>query len=156
MRTLKYVLLFMSVLLLFGCMKNDFESANEEIKNKQIKENVEKVFGTTFDSNHEWCTTENGQITIQVQEGTEKVQLLANILEEDGNTSLFILNEADVNGENSVSFTYDIPKDNLGMMVAFISKDNYTVKFIDKNIIKTRSLTRGVNITLPSNELKIT
>lgn len=156
MRKIIYSLLFVSALLLCGCMKNDFDSAREEIKQKQINENVENVFGTTFDPEHDWCTSENGQIVIQVPEGTEKVQLLVNILEEDGNTSLFILNEANVNGESSVSFSYDTPKDNLGMMVAFISKDDYTVRFIDKDLIRTRSLTRGVNISLPTNELKIT
>lgn len=153
MRKVVYTLLMMSLFVFSGCMKHDFN--NDDYANQQIDENVQKVFGAVFDKNHDWCTTTNGSIKIQIPAGTEKVQLLAYVSEDDA-TSLLILNEADVNGQSEITMSYDVPDNHLGMMISFISGGSYTLKFID-GVAKTRGVsgTRS-GVSLPESDLRIT
>ena len=157
MKKLIYVAL--GALMLVGCNKYSFDAA-DEVKSNQIRENVEKVFGTKFDANHDWCTTTSGQLVISnIPNGTDKVQALAYVTEEDGETSVLTLNEADVNGKNTITLSYDIPKENLGIYAALISKDNFTVKKVenDKVAFTRGTATRAISTpyTLPSGELKL-
>ena len=148
--------LFLSVLstLLFsGCFKHEINY--EEAKQAQIKENVTKIFGTTFDENQDWCTTSSGKVAINgIPSDVKKVQVLVYIQEEDGETSMNILNEADVNGESTIVLTYDAPTDNFGLFVSFISDFNYTLKKVEGSTVSysgnagTRTIT--TNFTLPS------
>lgn len=154
-------------LLLTACMKHDF-SENENYRNEQIKENLQKVFGVTFDPNHDWCTTTSGSITINnIPNTVEKVQLLAYLESGDVNefdekvTSVTVLNEGETNGQNSITLTYDVPKDNLGLFSCFISKDgSYTYKKVgdDNTSNSRRALTRGTEAayTLPVGDFYIT
>lgn len=157
MKKLIYVVL--SALVLVSCNKYSFDSA-EEYQNTQIRENVEKVFGTKFDVNHDWCTTTSGQILVSgIPSGVKKVQVLAYVTEEDGETSVLTLNEADVNGNNTVTLSYDVPKDNLAIYVALISESDFTLKKVENGTAAfTRSaMTRAISTpyTLPTGELKL-
>ena len=157
MKKLIYVAL--GALMLVGCNKYSFDAA-DEVKSNQIRENVEKVFGTKFDANHDWCTTTSGQLVISsIPNGTDKVQALAYVTEEDGETSVLTLNEADVNGKSTITLSYDIPKENLGIYVALISNDNFTVKKVEngKASFTRGTATRAISTpyTLPTGELKL-
>ena len=154
-------------MMLCGCMKHDFET-NNSISKEQIDENTKKVFGVTFDPNHDWCTTVSGNVTVNnIPNTVDKVQLLVYL--EDGETNEFdekvtsvnILNESDVNNKTSVSLNYDTPKDNLGLFIRFISKDgSYSIKKLDDNTASysRRALTRGVSdsYALPLGDFYIT
>ena len=148
------------MLMLTGCMKNEMPDYSEYQK-QQINENVQKVFGTTFDPNHTWCTTTAGQITISdIPAGTECVSLLVYVKEDDGETSMLSLNQADVNGRQSVTLNYDAPTDNLGLFVAFLSKTNIELRAISQTASTRAAMTRGADTeepayTLPTGELRI-
>lgn len=122
--------LMLSTLMLTCCMKHEMPSYDEVTK-EQIKENVQLVFGTTFDAEHDWCTTSSGELTINgIPSSVDKVQLMTYIAESDTTTSLLILNEGYTNGKSSITLAYDVPSDNLGMYASFTSNGSYTVKKI--------------------------
>ena len=119
-----------------------------EITQEDINANVQKVFGTTFDPNHDWCTTVNGKVTILVNSSIKTVQVLVYLehVDEDGEpyTSMEVLNAAEVDGRSSITLTYDAPKVNNGLFVAFISDTNYQLAKVEgetvslNNVAKTR------------------
>lgn len=109
-----------SLLLMTGCLKHEMPEYDN--KQQQIESNMLAVFGTKFDTNHDWCVTSSGNIKITgIPSEIDKVQLMVFIEETDTTTSMLVLNEADVNGQSTVSLAYDAPSDNLGMYVSFIS-----------------------------------
>lgn len=133
---------------------------------EEINANVEKVFGVTFDKNHDWNSTISGNITINVNSSdVEKVQLLvyteADVLNEfnEKETSMTVLNEADIKGQSSVTMYYDAPQNNLGLYVAFITKNDFILQKIEGNSVsyskpaKTRTISTAY--TLPTGTLKL-
>lgn len=135
-----------------SCMKTDFTSQNELLKEK-INKNVENVFGTKFDVNHTWCTTTHGELAItNIPNSTKEVQLLVSIKENDGETSLKVLNKVSVNGESDIKLSYDVPNDNLGLYVAFVSDNGYNVKRVGNTTrgVATRAI--STEYTLPTTE----
>lgn len=137
-----FIYLIMSTLLFTGCMNHsldDFQVPNNGVSKDEIVKNVQDRFGITFDPNHDWCTTSSNEITIKdIPSGTEKVQLLTYITETDTTTSVLVLNEAEVNGKTVISLSYDVPVDNLGIYVSFISNGSCNIKQL------TGTNTRGV------------
>lgn len=140
--------------MLMGCLNHEFPNQNGVTK-QQINENVEKVFGTTFDPNHDWCTTSSGLVTIgNIPHGTDKLQLLAYIEENDTTSSLLILNEIS-NPSEKETLAYDIPNNNKGMYAAFITPTNFILRKLtnDDSSFATRATstrtTRGVSATVP-------
>ena len=85
---MKKIVLFIMCLMVFaGCSRNTnyYEEPvpnpeNTDNKNEAQK-NAEKVFGTTFDSNQDWCSTTNGQVTIEVNISVTMVHLLVEVSE---------------------------------------------------------------------------
>ena len=143
-------------LLTVGCMKKEF---NDETSQQKVNENVENVFGVSFDKNHDWCTTYNGVVEIKnIPSTVKKVQILAHIYEDDAE-SLLILNEENVKSSGTIKLNYDAPKDVINLYAAFISKGSYEVRKIEGSEVNfntqpiTRSVTRGYS--LPSTELSI-
>ena len=137
--------------LLTSCVKDEIPSQEEYTKQK-ISENVEKVFGTKFDPNHTWCTTVSSEVNItNIPNGVKEVQLLVQVKEEDGETSISMLNKAEVNGKKDITLKYDAPSDNVGLFIAYISNDIYDVKRVGGTTRGT-SMTRAteVSYTLPS------
>ena len=118
-----------SLLILASCSKStDFVGApKNSATQEEINANVQKVFGVTFDPNHDWCTTTSSQVTITgIPAGTTKVQLYALItteVKDDENqdatvTSLLKLNEdADISGSQA-TLVYDAPSRNEGIYAA--------------------------------------
>lgn len=155
----KLIYFTLFALLFASCVKNEITN-EQKTQSQMVQENVEKVFGTTFDVNHDWCSTTSGQILVSnIPNGTEKVKVLAYVLEEDGETSILTLNEADVNGNTTVTLSYDIPKDNLGIYVALASKNDFVLKKVEngKAEFTRSSVTRTISTpyTLPTDELKL-
>ena len=150
----KIFYLFLSALAFTGCIKMP---DNEEMVKEQITGNVKSVFGTTFDSEHDWCTTSSGEITVnKIPSNIKTVKLFAYITEEDGETSILSLNESEMNGESEVKLVYDAPANNLGLYLAFISNDNIIVMEANGDVVSynsgekagTRTIT--TEYTLPS------
>ena len=119
--------LAVSALLFTGCTKHDLSDINQSNGNDDVKKNVEKVFGVTFDANHDWCTTASGKVTISgIPSGTTKVQLYAliakDVKDEDNQnaveTSLLKLNEDDAVSGSQVTLVYDAPSLNKGIYAA--------------------------------------
>ena len=154
----KFVYTAALALMLTGCIKNEMPDYSE-MQKQQIKENVQKVFGTTFDKNHTWCTTTAGQITVSdIPAETESVALLVYVKEDDGETSMLTLNQADVDGRQAVTLNYDAPTDNLGLFVAFFSKTNIELRAVSPQATTRAAMTSGTNefaYTLPAGELRI-
>ena len=124
------------------------DSDYEESLNAQIKENVQRVFGTTFSPEHDWCTTESRNVTITgIPSNVESVKVLVHVAEDDGETSLLSLNEAKVNGKDNLSLAFDTPKDNLGLYVAFISSHDFKLVKVNGNTVPyaTRGMTRALS-----------
>ena len=123
----KLFYLAISTLLFTGCTKNDLSDITQSNGNDDVKKNVEKVFGVTFDANHDWCTTASGKVTISgIPSGTTKVQLYAliakDVKDEDNQnaveTSLLKLNEDDAVSGSQVTLVYDAPSLNKGIYAA--------------------------------------
>ena len=138
------------LLVLASCSKStDLYQPPVEPEIPTPNANVQKVFGTTFDPNHDWCTTVNGKVTILVNSSIKTVQVLVYLehVDEDGEpyTSMEVLNAAEVDGRSSITLTYDAPKVNNGLFVAFISDTNYQLAKVEgetvslNNVAKTRS-----------------
>ncbi len=145
-------LLFVALCLPFlaACSHDDdYEAA----RNAVIKENVQRVFGTSFSPDHDWCTTESKSITISnIPSGVESVQLLLHIAEDDGETSVLTLNEAEVNGQAKVTLAYDLPKNNIGLYVAFLSNDDFRLVKVNGNDVSyagARRVTRALTTDYP-------
>ena len=123
----KLFYLAVSALLFTGCTKHDLSDINQSNGNDDVKKNIEKVFGVTFDANHDWCTTASGKVTISgIPSGTTKVQLYAliakDVKDEDNQdavvTSLLKLNEDDAVSGSQVTLVYDAPSLNKGIYAA--------------------------------------
>ncbi len=121
----KLFILAISALVFAGCTKNDVSETPQTDK-EPVKNNVEKVFGTKFDANHDWCTTTSGKVVVQgIPAGTTKVQLYAliatEVTDDEGQnasvTSLLKLNEDAVSG-SQVTMVYDAPSLNKGIFAA--------------------------------------
>ena len=96
----------LATIFLVGCIERGSYYYEDQTQ-QQIAKNVEKRFGTTFDPNHDWCTTTSGVITVNgIPSSVEKVQLLAYIADSDTTTSMTILNEI-ANPGNQVTISYD-------------------------------------------------
>lgn len=172
---MKRIVLFAAIgsLVMASCSKGSelYEGPNQPdapvvtpTTSEDINANVQKVFGVTFDPNHDWISAVNGKVTIIANPTIKSVQVIAYVSEtnEDGEivTSMNVMNEAELNGETSVTLTYDAPTDNLGLYVAFISySSEYTLKKVEGNTVtldgraKTRALPEG--ITLPTGTFAI-
>ena len=109
---------------------------NEEVKH------AEEVLGFEIDPNQDWCTTVAGEVNVTVDPSVKKVQLLVEICEVEEEcpsyvtrNTMKILNEAEVNGRSLIKLTYDAPKENLGLYVAFVSDTDYRVTKVNGNTV---------------------
>ena len=132
------------------------------VSTDDINANLLKVFGVRFDPNQDWSSTVNGQVKITANSSIKKVQVIVYVSEMglDGEevTSMRVMNEADLNGQTTITLNYDAPKDNLGIFVAFISGAKYTLKKVVGNEVNINDAakTRGdLGLTLPTGEFKI-
>ena len=82
---------------------------NPTSQGDEIKDNVQKVFGVTFDSNQDWSSTTKKEVTINANSSIKKVQVMAYTKAYDAEgeefTNLNVLNEAELNGASTVKLT---------------------------------------------------
>ena len=144
----KYLFCLMLPFLLGGCVKEDFD----DIKKAQEDNNAAQVFGVQFDPEQDWCTTMSGNLAItNIPSSITKVQILVYVAEEDGETSLYSLNESDVDGNSTINMVYDAPIDNLGLYVAFVSNDDFVVVKVEGDTVVYGSAagTRAIDSKYP-------
>lgn len=147
-------LMLMASMLLTGCLKHDMPDGSRVTK-EQINQNVKNVFGTEFESNHDWSSTTSGTLTVNnIPDGVDKIQLMTYVAETDSTTSLLILNEASVNGQSSLSLAYDAPEKSIGMYLFLLSNGSYSVKAVNGNVVdlsaKAKTRNTLTDYTLPS------
>ena len=129
-----------------------------EITQEDINANVQKVFGVTFDPNHDWNSTVSGEVKIIANSTIKKVQVLVYVskIDEEGETvtSMNIMNEAELNGATTITLNYEAPKDNLGIYVAFIDGNKKIFKKVEGNTanIADAPKTRGEDWDLTPGE----
>ena len=118
------------LLALASCSKDaEWFQDNETNKEATYLENAEKALGVTIDPNHDWCSTVSGKVSIQVDASVKKVQLLVDVLDDldESNPSwvtrntMKMLNQAETKGQTNLTLSYDAPKENEGLYVAFIT-----------------------------------
>lgn len=153
-----YLFLIVSVILT-SCLKHEYPNQND-YEQRLIRDNVVTVFGTEFSEDQDWCTTVRGEVLVEnIPNDAKRVQLLAQIKENDGETSLKVLNEYDVNGEASIKIYYDAPKDIVDLFVSFITPSDFKVMAVKDGIAKysEKATTRNdvSEYTLPTIKLEI-
>lgn len=151
----KLFYLAVSALLFTGCTKHDLSDINQSNGNDDVKKNVEKVFGVTFDDNHDWCTTASGKVTISgIPSGTTKVQLYALIakdVKDDDNqdavvTSLLKLNEDDAVSGSQVTLVYDAPSLNKGIYAAIECDGKRYMKLVNNGTATFANSNRAATV----------
>lgn len=127
----KNVLYVFAGLLLMASCSHDMDFPSKE---DAVKSNVEKIFGVTFNPNQDWCTTQNGKVTITINNSelkdVEKVQILtaSPFGNSDANGALS-LNEKKASFGQSVTLNYDAPKMYSRLYAACITKSGeYFIK----------------------------
>lgn len=158
----KLAFLALGLFLLASCSKNtDLYDPNapkpdtpstpteKEVTPEDIQANVQKVFGVTFDPNHDWSSTTNKEVTINANSSIKKVQVLVYLddVDEEGEpiTSLNIMNETELNGQTSVKLKYDEPNDNKGVFVSFVSDNDIQMRKVTGSTVslETKASSRG-------------
>ena len=157
----KFLIAVIGMILFASCSKTeglyepptDQSQGGTSTSDTDIDNNVHKVFGVTFDENHEWCTTSSRQITINANSSIKKVQVLVYLdaIDEEGEpiTDLNVMNEAELNGKTSVTLTYDEPYDNKGVFVSFISDDDIQLRKVTGSTVSldTKAGSRGTALS---------
>jgi len=153
MRT-KFIYLFVFGLVLTGCTKHDLSDLAPD-SSQDVKNNVEKVFGVTFDADHDWCTTTSGKVTISgIPSGTTKVQLYAlvstDVTDDDNQeavvTSLLKLNEDDAVSGSQITLAYDAPTLNKGIYAAIECNGQRLMKLVNNGTANFTNTKRAAAI----------
>ena len=154
-----------SLLLMTSCSKSSDFSTPPDYKqvDGEAIQNAKEVFGVNFDPNHTWSSTNSGEVTIVANSSIEKVQVIAYVkdgVNEDNETvtSMYVLNEAELNGNTQVTLQYDAPSTTISLYAAFFADGQYFLREIDGNSVTLespgrRALPEGVE--LPTGEFKI-
>ena len=160
--------LLFSVVCLFAmmsCSKTELYDPDNQFVQEAAKTNAEKVLGFEVSPSQDWCSTVSGQVRITADASVKRVQLLVNVIDIDDETlpsyvtrnAMKVLNQAETNGQTSLTLYYDAPKDNLGLYVGFITNDSYILRKVENGqaSIEEKALTRGqaltTGYTLPSD-----
>lgn len=164
----------MGVLVLSSCQKSDLYHGPQQPENTNTpqdnKAKAESVLGFEIPADQDWCLTDNGQVTLNVDATVKKVQLLVydtevvdDVPDYVTKTGLSMLNQAETNGRSSITMTYDAPKSKLALYAAFITDEHFYLQKVEGNTVtfqpgtaRTRGQhgTRGVS--LPSTVPTIT
>ena len=148
MKQLKLFFMFITIALFSGCMKHlDLDFENNQQNTQQIKDNVETVFGVSFPSTQDWCTTSNASVKVYVNgnDNIDKIQVLLSEVT-DSISNMRLLNQKNVKDGDEVSFSYDVPNSYDNLFIAFVDKNGkYSYKpfnISDKEVYYKSSITR--------------
>ena len=137
-------------LLFSGCNKHDLEDSQKEA----VKYNAEKVFGETFDPEHDWCTTVNGSVTVNIGvSGCSVVRVAACVETEDGDgesvRDILVLNETAVsNGQTSVTLNYDAPMNAVCLYAIAVASDGVHMATINSDVVTIGTITTMTRATV--------
>lgn len=130
---------------------------------EEIDANVVKVFGTSFSPNQDWNSSVKGSVAININSSVKKVEVMAltTLTDAEGEAynSMRVLNQVETNNQSSVSLSYDAPKDNQGLYVAFYTANGCSYKKVEGSSVtfdqaaKTRAETDVY--TYPEGEFAI-
>ncbi len=152
-----------SLLVLASCSKStDFSGAPQtpSASQEEINANVQKIFGVTFDPNHDWCTTTSGQVSITgIPTGTTKVQLYALVpteVKDDENqdavvTSLLKLNEDATISGSQTTLVYDAPSQNNGIYAAIECDGKRFMKLVNNGNANFANTKRAATRRAPAD-----
>lgn len=143
---MKKNLLFVAMsLMVFASCSQDIVFNEDPVKPNEadeIKSNFESVFGFAFNANQDWSMINSGELTIKANSSVKKVQILVDVnVVPEGSESwvtpneLRVVNEKDLNGETSFKMTYDAPKSNRGMYVAFTTDNGLVMRKVEGNSV---------------------
>ena len=104
-----------------------------------IKSNFEKIFGVSYSSENDWITTSKATVNVNANSAVKKVAIMALVAQtdEDGESfnSMTVLNEAETNGQSSLSISYDAPDKNEGLYAAFYTENGCYYEKIEGNSV---------------------
>ena len=152
-----FLLMTIGTLVLTGCTSIDFEDQGvvKHATEKEIRDNVESVFGTTFSPNQDWSSTTNHKVSITANADLKdivKVQILSE--SPFNNPNSHVLNEIEAQKGQTVDLYYDCPAEYTKLIVACVSSTgSYYIKGFNvgdaqvsfTSSSNTRALTRGID-----------
>lgn len=159
-------------LVLSGCTKGfDMPEPTPEptpdptptgVTDEEIKANFENIFGVSYSSEQDWITTAKGSVNVTANANVKKVAIMALVAQtdEDGETfnSMTVLNEAETNGQSSLSINYDAPGKNEGLYAAFYTDNGCYYQKIEGNSVafSRAAKTRATDVfPIPTGEFSI-
>lgn len=167
---MKKIVLFtaVSVLAFAGCTSvPDYDEQNASyptLTKEQINQNLQEIFGTTFNPNQDWSSTTNHTITIKANAPLNDIEKVLILSEPPvGNEYSRALNEIEVTNGQTVLLNYDAPADYSRLYAACINREGicYIKGFnVGQNTVDfsstTRTNTRAGSFELPkATDLKI-
>lgn len=115
-----------------GPMPNDKEAT--------IRANCVKVFGCAYDPIHDWCSTASGEISVKVDGTVKEVQVLVKVKEVTEETPSYVttnamktVNKTEVSGAGTYKLNFNVPIENLGLYVCFVTENGNMVKKVENN-----------------------
>lgn len=142
MKRFLYSVLFtcVSVITLNSCSKDTDLYDSDADQAAKVKQNVLNIFGVTFSPDQDWHTTVSKEITVLTNASVKKVQVLAKVANENVSTEeveyiMTVLNEAEVQGQASVSLKYNAPVENKGIFVAAYTDNDYKVTKVSGDVV---------------------
>ena len=134
------------------------------VTDEDIKKHAEEILGVSIPADQDWKSTTNGTVTVNANSAVKKVAIMALVSQTDEDGELFnsmtVLNEAETNGQSSLSINYDAPEKNEGLYAAFYTENVcYYEKIEGNSVALTRSAARTRGTTdvfpFPEGEFKI-
>ena len=134
------------------------------VTDEDIKKHAEEILGVSIPADQDWKSTTNGTVTVNANSAVKKVAIMTLVSQTDEDGELFnsmtVLNEAETNGQSSLSIKYDAPEKNEGLYAAFYTENGCYYEKINGNSVsltraaKTRGTTTDV-FPFPEGEFKI-
>ena len=158
--------------VLFSCVKG-FDGVEPEptpeptpntsgVSEEDIKSNFEKIFGVSYSPEQDYVTTTKGTVSVNANSAVKKVAVMALVAQtdEDGESfnSMTILNEAETNGQSSLSINYDAPGKNEGLYAAFYTDNGCYYEKVEGNSVSysRAAKTRATDVfKFPEEDVKI-
>ncbi|WP_155267512.1 DUF4114 domain-containing protein [Xylanibacter ruminicola] len=132
------------------------------VTDEEVKANFENIFGVSYSSEQDWITTAKGSVNVTANANVKKVAIMALVAQtdEDGETfnSMTVLNEAETNGQSSLSINYDAPGKNEGLYAAFYTDNGCYYQKIEGNAVafSRAAKTRATDVfPIPTGEFSI-
>ena len=163
-----YLLVTICLIAIAGCTSipeyDESEALYPTLTKEQIQQNVQEVFGTTFDPNQDWCMSRTGSVKIIADADLNDI-VKVQILSESPylNSDAMVLNQASVTKGETVELSYEAPSGASKLIAACVnSSGEYYIKSFDANATQVsfanyaNARTRGTSNNYPKiSDLKM-